>query len=110
MVIVYAGRLSFIAVQETAASGPLGEFNALSPRQLGEHPHWNWWFSLKLLNNYLAIDIPLWVFMALLGTPTACLWRLDRRRPPEVCAKCGYDLTGNTIGVCPECGATGEVR
>ena len=23
---------------------------------------------------------------------------------PEACHKCGYDLTGNESGVCPECG------
>ena len=29
-----------------------------------------------------------------------------RRRPSRrgVCARCGYDLTGNTSGTCPECG------
>ncbi|HPM24999.1 MAG TPA: hypothetical protein PLP66_13915 [Phycisphaerae bacterium] len=25
-------------------------------------------------------------------------------RPHGHCPKCGYDLTGNTSGVCPECG------
>jgi rubrerythrin len=24
----------------------------------------------------------------------------------ETCRRCGYDLTGNTSGVCPECGTT----
>jgi hypothetical protein len=27
-----------------------------------------------------------------------------RAREPGRCPKCGYDLTGNTSGVCPECG------
>jgi len=26
--------------------------------------------------------------------------------PPGVCSVCDYDLTGNTSGVCPECGTT----
>ena len=26
------------------------------------------------------------------------------RRPPGHCQTCGYDLTGNVSGVCPECG------
>ncbi|MCC6358656.1 MAG: hypothetical protein IT450_07930 [Phycisphaerales bacterium] len=32
-------------------------------------------------------------------------WWLDRRRPrPGCCSACGYDLTGNVSGTCPECG------
>ncbi len=27
------------------------------------------------------------------------------RCPPGACRVCGYDLTGNTSGICPECGA-----
>ena len=27
-----------------------------------------------------------------------------RRRKKGLCIKCGYDLTGNVSGVCPECG------
>jgi len=30
----------------------------------------------------------------------------SRRLKTGVCAKCGYDLTGNVSGVCPECGTT----
>ena len=31
-------------------------------------------------------------------------WRHRRRFPKGHCQTCGYDLTGNTSGVCPECG------
>ena len=34
-------------------------------------------------------------------------WRRERKRRyrrPDQCAACGYDLTGNVSGVCPECG------
>jgi hypothetical protein len=32
-------------------------------------------------------------------------WRKRRRRVAAgLCGACGYDLTGNTSGVCPECG------
>lgn len=42
---------------------------------------------------------------ALLAIPVAILWRLDRPRVvPGHCSVCGYDLTGNTSGRCPECG------
>jgi len=43
--------------------------------------------------------------LALFGVPTAYLWYRDRRRfPPGHCPSCGYNLTGNQSGVCPECG------
>ena len=32
-------------------------------------------------------------------------WMMLRRVPPGHCACCGYNLTGNMSGVCPECGA-----
>jgi hypothetical protein len=48
------------------------------------------------------VSIPLLVL--LLGVPaTALLWWLDRQRP-GFCRECGYDLTGNVSGRCPECG------
>jgi hypothetical protein len=38
-------------------------------------------------------------------------WSIDRphavrrhRRSQGLCVQCGYDLTGNVSGVCPECG------
>ena len=53
-----------------------------------------------------SIALPLWIPFLLIAIPTAFLFWLDRRRiPPHCCQKCGYDLTGNTSGTCPECGA-----
>ena len=50
------------------------------------------------------VGVPLWLpFLALAG-PTAMLWHRDRRPPPGHCRNCGYNLTGNTSGRCPECG------
>jgi hypothetical protein len=34
----------------------------------------------------------------------AILSRQEMRGTPGYCSKCGYCLTGNTSGVCPECG------
>ncbi|HEY8746696.1 MAG TPA: hypothetical protein VIM11_01900 [Tepidisphaeraceae bacterium] len=34
------------------------------------------------------------------------LWRGRRREWVGLCPICAYDLTGNTSGVCPECGTT----
>lgn len=47
-----------------------------------------------------AFGISLAMFMA-------AAWALERRRsrPAGGCKNCGYDLTGNVSGVCPECGS-----
>lgn len=37
------------------------------------------------------------------GLPTLVLWVRDRRHASGRCVKCGYDLTGNVSGRCPEC-------
>ncbi len=51
------------------------------------------------------ILLPLWIPLIVLAIPTAFLFYRDRRRiPPGHCQKCGYNLTGNVSGVCPECG------
>jgi hypothetical protein len=52
-----------------------------------------------------VIEIPLWMLFFVAALPTACLWWRDRRLPPGHCQRCAYDLTGNTSGICPECGA-----
>jgi hypothetical protein len=70
---------------------------------------WDWSFGLERIRLPSAVGIelwmPLWAPCVAVSLATAWLWRLDRRRPPGACPKCGYDLTGNTTGVCPECGA-----
>ncbi len=53
----------------------------------------------------LWATIPFWLLLLLTAIPTAWLWHRDRGwRRPGCCLRCGYDLTGNTSGVCSECG------
>jgi hypothetical protein len=55
--------------------------------------------------SYSWMNIPLGMPLLLVGIPTMLVFWRDRRRiPPGHCQACGYDLTGNTSGVCPECG------
>jgi hypothetical protein len=56
------------------------------------------------------LRVPLWFPAALFaGYPTVAFirgpLRRYRRRRRGLCLKCGYDLTGNVSGTCPECGA-----
>lgn len=62
-----------------------------------------WWFDYYD-GSVSYLHLPLWVPLLLVALPTAFLWWRDRRVPPGHCLQCGYDLTGNTSGVCPECG------
>ncbi len=50
------------------------------------------------------VVIPFWIPLLLAGLPTTLLWWRDRRRVQPGHCPCGYDLTGNVSGICPECG------
>lgn len=60
----------------------------------------------------LWLSIPIWLLTINLGFLPALasfLWavktlRRARRRFLNHCQRCGYNLTGNTSGTCPECG------
>ena len=51
-------------------------------------PHW-------FLTLIFAITPAIWLFK----------WNKRRKLSPNACPACGYDLTGNESGACPECGA-----
>jgi hypothetical protein len=63
-----------------------------------------------------AVRVPWWMLVMVLGALPlwrgASSFRRDRRRRRlavrNCCLACGYDLTGDVSGVCPECG--GSVR
>lgn len=52
-----------------------------------------------------VIDVPLWIPILSTLIVTGWLWRRDRRRSAPGFCRCGYNLTGNVSGVCPECGS-----
>jgi hypothetical protein len=50
------------------------------------------------------------LLFALLPALWVLIWWLKRRRSTQGrCPACHYDLTGNTSGVCPECGTAVKV-
>ena len=70
-----------------------------------------WWFRLGLWlahphvsASYLDISMPILVLLAAVGIVGLVLQRRYRKLMSKHCSLCGYDLTGNVSGVCPECG------
>ena len=82
---VVCGGLGFLAV------------GIIVPAVTFTYPSTNW-ATQSLV--YLAIGLfPL-------GFGTGAYFFMGKMRPPleGECQKCGFDLTGNESGVCPECG------
>jgi len=68
-----------------------------------------WWIRQYQIGSITGVDIPMWLFVVGMLVPTVWLFFMGRKNRTGFCARCGYDLTGNQSGVCPECGvATAE--
>lgn len=73
-------------------------------------------FELTLLPSAefgrgFAVRVPLWGLAGVLGFASWTIRYLcPRHRDPARCGECGYDLTGNVSGRCPECGIATEQR
>jgi hypothetical protein len=57
--------------------------------------------------RFRELRVPFWLVVLVTGTaPAVHLWRKRRARMAAGrCVSCGYNLTGNVSGVCPECGS-----
>jgi len=62
--------------------------------------------------TYRVVGVPIWLLAVVMAGVWVGQLRVvmsrGRRTKPGCCTTCGYDLTGNVSGVCPECG--GEVK
>lgn len=99
MGILFTLPLALLAVRPTAAV----RWTALAVcAGLVAHP----W--IQSLRGRTTDSIPCgYMFMtALWATVAFVQWRsiLAPSKPANRCTNCGYDLTGNVSGVCPECG------
>jgi hypothetical protein len=68
-------------------------------------------YHRKGYGRFVRVGFPLWlVFVTLAAVPTIAFIRGPlrqwRRRRRGLCVSCGYNLTGNLSGSCPECGAS----
>lgn len=61
--------------------------------------------TVGLLGPSRQVWIPYWALTVAFGMSPAC-WILARLRRARrgMCHECGYNLTGNVSGICPECG------
>ena len=73
---------------------------------LGINPGLGWVYANPPYQVYLGhVLIPLPAVVIVLAIPAAGLWLFGRKPiAPGRCSNCGYNLTGNVSGVCPECG------
>lgn len=68
-------------------------------------PWVRWWFDWNG-GAWSApyVMVPLWIPLLALLLLTGARWRSLRAVVQGTCSECGYDLTGNESGRCPECG------
>ena len=60
----------------------------------------------RMIRTHYSVFAPIWFVFAVFALyPTiVVIRRLRMVRREGCCRQCGYDLTGNQSGVCPECG------
>jgi hypothetical protein len=97
------GNGNFTVVLNSTAVGASPYFATWSPRSLDAEdiPNVLWPESASSIG---ACRIPLWIPLAFIAVPTLVAWRHSRPLRLGFCHNCGYNLTGNTTGRCPECG------
>jgi len=105
---VGSSRISFQRLDR--ADGPL-ELGMRMPGSRSYFDKWGFWVITgeRWGDDHHAVFVPGW-FLALLTAALPCGWVARRLRSSPLrkfghCRRCGYDLTGNLSGVCPECGA-----
>ncbi len=71
----------------------------------GTGASWYWLVpNIHRIRNTLVIQLPLLSLAIIAGLITLLSRRAAREPQPGHCQGCGYNLAGNTTGVCPECG------
>lgn len=87
-------------------------------QQRGPHEHltrleYSWFQNscLRLVPHAMStpsmkiwLFVPFWLPFFAFAIPTIILLLHGRLKTEGCCLECGYDLTGNESGVCPECG------
>jgi len=70
----------------------------------------NWQLPMVLVQrDFFIAKIPLWMLIVIAAAPLPLLMLERRSNTPGTC-RCGYNLTGNVSGMCPECGQPVEAH
>jgi len=100
------GRVLSVAYRTKPATAwsHLGITYASHEQEFGKFPNLDHYFASP---GEWFLRVPL-LYLFILFALLPCLWAIRLYRTWSVregqCPTCGYDLTGNTSGVCPECG------
>ncbi len=125
--LVVTNRVSFALSEGVTKVDLLGPYHRPPPQRVGITVGWGgprafdpfFWQRARPLFTWIGpyhysswgtttIVTPLWLLQGVCALPAIVLWivwrRSCRRYRAGHCRRCGYDLTGNVSGVCPECG------
>ena len=95
--------------------GPTTSWDSLASATWFRRPYWCstptvFLFSPRPPAPARSVAIPLWIVFIASGGLAGGLWLTGRHSSAAMrirtghCVHCGYNLTGNVSGVCPECG------
>ena len=97
ILIVTDAMLTVVISSDTHSRG-LRQWNAWTFQRLGSKTR----RGPTVIVTY--IEFPLWLPFLAVAVPTLLVLRFVPKFPSGGCRRCGYDLTGNLSGTCPECG------
>jgi hypothetical protein len=63
----------------------------------------------RLAKGFSIWVVPIWILLVLIAIPTVRAFWAASCGCRGGCSRCGYDLTGNMSGRCPECGQSTDV-
>ena len=98
--VTASGGAFGVLLEEQWSEAFVLESRTVSP--WGSGPNWRWWNYWEV--DWRRIAVPLYAVLLAVAVPTLLVWRFGRKPVRPGHCGCGYDLTGNTSGVCPECG------
>lgn len=87
--------------------GPTTGLQVYRASGLGWFGAWELHRDLFEPRKVYGVGLPFWPLFLVSLVISCLLWkRVCRRLPLGLCTHCGYDLTGNVSGRCPECGGS----